>query len=53
MWWQGAEMAGAGVGAVEAHIQGGNHRSIGLAVCPGFHVAGQDGEGRLRYTLYR
>ncbi len=39
-----------GVRVVEAHIQAANHRSIALAVCLGFHVAGQDGEGRLRYT---
>ena len=39
-----------GVRAVEAHIQAGNQRSMALAACLGFHMAGEDGEGRLRYT---
>ena len=39
-----------GVRVVEAQIQAGNTRSIAMAEYLGFHVAGQDGEGRLRYT---
>ena len=35
---------------VEAQIQAGNHRSIALAASLGFQVAGEDEEGRLRYT---